>query len=531
MKDLLRKFMPRNIIIVILFVIISLAETATSVTLSKTVNAMTLNNSHSFSQSLMLTFIIYLVFLVFTYLKSLYQSTTQEKMKEYLRHRLSNQLIQTDYQSFNEHKPSTYASWFMNDIQQIANQSLTPFYDLLASIITLIISFMTLLSVHWFIMLYIVFALFLMLCIPKIFHQMITKHSLKLTMQNEIYLNKISDYLHGYDTLFSYQQLPYMHQKMSEESKNLSRVALSFNKAMTIVAIAGGLGNILAQMGIFWITGYLVLQNKLPIGAIIITTTLSGNIFNTAGNLSQYLSMIQSSQPIFAKFNQITMSPKTQIELTHPHYQANCHYEIKQLNFAYGDQPIIKNGHFIFDSQHNYAITGKSGSGKSTLLNLLSGKETHYSGSLKFNGQEVKELNYQTLYEHILYIDQNPHIFDGSIRENLELGDSYPDEALWDALDKVNLKTFITDQEGGLDYYVAESGKRLSGGQKQRLSIARALLRDKKILLLDEVTSHLDHDTAQAIENVLLDAPSGIIMITHHLKEALLPKIKKIYQL
>ena len=106
------------------------------------------------------------------------------------------------------------------------------------------------------------------------------------------------------------------------------------------------------------------------------------------------------------------------------------------------------------------------------------------------------------------------------------MSQSYSDEELWDVLAKVDLKELISNTNDGLDYYIGESGKLLSGGQKQRLSIARSLLRDKKVLLLDEVTSSLDHDTAVSIESLLLSAEdTSVIMITHNLREEIIDKI------
>lgn len=525
MKRLLKKFKWQNVLMIIILTVLTVTDIATSFTLSNTINAMIELNVEKFIHSITLTFIIYLLFLGMTYIKTLYQSKTEEKMKKFLRNRVVDRLTHTDYQGYHEHKPSTYASWLMNDVNQITTESLTPFYKLLSGIISLVISVVTLLSLHWVLLAYTLIALGLILFIPKLFNTVIANASVKLTGQNEKYLNKITDYLNAYDTLFSYRQLSFMQQQLDNQAEELSSVSYKYQKLMAFVAVAGGFGNIVGQIGIFAVTGYLVLNGQLTVGSIMITTTLAGNIFNTAGNLSQYISKIQSSEPIFEKFEQIEISERSK-KIDSSSKQLAEGYNLKNVDFSYGDKQIIHllNGQFALDK--NYAIIGESGSGKSTLLNLIGGRLDNYQGSIKFNGEDVNQQPYDKLYDEVLYIDQTPHTFDGTIRENLEMGESYSDKKLWSALEKVYLKDLVSNTNDGLDYYIGESGKLLSGGQKQRLSIARSLLREKKVLLLDEVTSSLDHDTAVNIEKLLLsEEKTSVIMITHNLRDEISDEI------
>ncbi len=525
MKELLNKFKFRNLIMVIILILLTVTEIATSFTLSNTINAMIAQNIDNFIRAIVITFVIYFIFLLITYIKILYQNKTQESMKIYLRSKIVDRLVHTDYQRYHKHKPSTYSSWLMNDVNQISSESLSPFYELLAGVVSLVISIITLLSLHWILLAYTLIALGLILFIPKLFNKAILNGSIKLTTENEAYLSKITDYLNAYDTLFAYRQLSFMQERLNKQAKKLSDVSYKYQKLMALVAVAGGFGNILGQIGVFAVTGYLVLNEELSVGSIMITTTLAGNVFNTAGNLSQYISKIQSSKPIFEKIDGIKISERS----NHTDHFSNTldnGYALENVDFSYKDDPIINDLTIKFDLAKNYAITGESGSGKSTLLNLLGGRLDNYQGSITLDGKEISGETYDRLYDNILYIDQNPHIFDGTIRENLEMGESYSDKELWIALEKVQLKDLIACNEEGLNYYIGESGRFLSGGQKQRLSIARSLLRKKKILLLDEVTSSLDHDTAVSIENILLsEEETSTIMITHNLYKETADKI------
>ena len=519
MKELVKEFKFRNIVIILVLASVSLAEIASSFTLSRAVNSIVQPDLTKFVQSILLTLLIFFIYLAFTYFKIVYQGQTEEKMKVSLREGLVDRLVKTDYQTFHQKKPASYSSWLMNDVRQVATDSISPFYDLLAGVISLVLSLLTLLTLHWLLIAYTLLSLALILLLPRLFKSTIVQETIKLSQGHESYLSKVTDFLAAYDTLFSYRQLPFMKDQLANQAKDLSDKSFHYTKVMAWVAVAGGLGNVLGQVGIIALTGYLALTGQVTVGSIMVTTSLAGNIFNSSGNLSQMISRIQSSQPIFEKFQRVQASPKSK-EQTLTTQPLTGGYSLENVHFAYADKQVIDNFTMDFHLAKNYAIVGESGSGKSTLLNLIGGRLDHYQGSIRLAGKELNQSTYQELFDQVLYIDQNPHIFDGTIRENLEMGQTYSDEDLYQALDQVHLADLIAGHSDGLDYYIGEGGKMLSGGQKQRLSIARSLLRDKKILLLDEVTSSLDQETAISIEKLLLsDEETSVIMITHNLRD------------
>src|SRR5699024_7946029 len=117
---------------------------------------------------------------------------------------------------------------------------------------------------------------------------------------------------------------------------------------------------------------------------------------------------------------------------------------LSDLSYAYGEKEVLKHLTHEFQIGKKYAIVGSSGSGKSTLLNILNGKLTDYGGSAAFGGQEIKTLSGQELREHILYIDQLPYLFDGTIRENITMGESFSEEALQTVLKETALEEVIS---------------------------------------------------------------------------------------
>lgn len=163
-------------------------------------------------------------------------------------------------------------------------------------------------------------------------------------------------------------------------------------------------------------------------------------------------------------------------------------------------------------------IEAPSGTGKTSLLDTLAGLRTPLSGKVYASEKPVEPFNNPGWQQNIGYITQHPELIYGSLRENLCLGKTYSDEAIWDALKSAQLDAVVEQLPQGLDYFITDSGHFLSGGQTQRLSIARALLHRPKLLLLDEPIANLDVDTAELFMNALHQyvEQGGIIIMASH---------------
>ena len=205
--------------------------------------------------------------------------------------------------------------------------------------------------------------------------------------------------------------------------------------------------------------------------------------------------------------------------------------ELSHLAFSYeDDKPILRDISFSFEPGKSYAVVGASGSGKSTLLHLLSASQTGYSGQILYDGQELRDIRRSSLYDLISVIQQNVFIFNATIRENITLFADFPEEAVERAIRLSGLSGLI--RERGEDYLCGENGSGLSGGEKQRISIARSLLKNAQVLLLDEATAALDAQTAHQVSHAILDL-SGMtrIVVTHTLEESALRRYDAILAL
>lgn len=198
----------------------------------------------------------------------------------------------------------------------------------------------------------------------------------------------------------------------------------------------------------------------------------------------------------------------------------NIDISLEKVSFSYDNsREILHEISMDIDSGSLVSIVGGSGSGKSTIAGILLGKNHDYTGSIKVNGTEHREISSKSLMDNFTMIGHSSWIFKGTVRENLLTGNPRATEAeMIEALDKVNLKSFL-EAQNGLDTRVESNASNLSGGQKQRLALARALLHDTPVYIFDEATSNIDADSEEIIMATVkqISKERTVILISHRL--------------
>jgi ATP-binding cassette subfamily B protein len=193
----------------------------------------------------------------------------------------------------------------------------------------------------------------------------------------------------------------------------------------------------------------------------------------------------------------------------------------EDVSFAYADGRLVLNKLTLeVPAGQTHAIVGATGAGKSTLVKLLLRLYDPSSGRITFDGVDLRDLSFVSLRHSIGYVGQDVFLFQGTVRENLAYGRPDATEAeIEEAAALAEATEFIKELPLGYDTIVGERGQKLSGGQRQRLSIARAILRDPPVLVLDEATSSVDNETEAAIQHSLdiVSKDRTVIVIAHRL--------------
>ena len=196
-------------------------------------------------------------------------------------------------------------------------------------------------------------------------------------------------------------------------------------------------------------------------------------------------------------------------------------FSFRDVSFAYEDDHVVlDNFNLEVKPGETVALVGESGVGKTTVINMVIGYHYPRTGTLTIDGHNIREIDLRSYRKHIAVVPQNTILFSGTIRENITYGLSdVTEEKLWEILRAARLTEMIEQLPNGLDTSVGEHGGKLSGGQRQRISIARALIRDPKVIILDEATSALDSVSEKKIQEALdhLTAGRTTFVVAHRL--------------
>lgn len=316
-------------------------------------------------------------------------------------------------------------------------------------------------------------------------------------------------------------------QEVERLNKNTYKIlGLELTKVKRIRSISfiqGTLVNTLRQV-ILFILMWLIFGKYMDAGQLVTMQIFSFFVF---GPLQEIGNIILSYREAEASLNnfQNLMNKAPEQQPANPQHLGDIEtLEFKNVGFKHqsAKQNAINDISFQTKRGETIAFVGPSGSGKTTLMKLLVGLYRPKAGKILYNGLDETAINFEDLRNQIGFVTQDTQLFSGTIRENLLfVKPDSTEEALMDVIKKASCEKLLARAEKGLDTMIGEGGLKLSGGEKQRLSIARALLRNPKLLIFDEATSSLDSITEEDITNTIKDISAQrsqiSILIAHRL--------------
>ena len=353
---------------------------------------------------------------------------------------------------------------------------------------------------------------------------LVAKAEKQVSDRNEAYMTTLKDSLVGFSVIKSFRAESQMRRLFAEKVREVSDAKCLRRKMSILVQMLSVSAGSIVQFGVFLIGAYLSLSGTgLSAGTVLVFVQLLNFVIQPVGSITQALAECKAARALMEKAAD-ALAENIRQEGTAVKTELRSGITLRDLSFAYEpEKPILRGLNVTFEVGKSYAVVGASGSGKSTLLNLLMASDPSYTGSICFDGTELRQLSGEALYGMVSVIQQNVFIFNASIRDNITMFSDFPRDAVDRAIEMSGLSALI--EARGEDYLCGENGSGLSGGEKQRISIARSLLKQSQVLLVDEATAALDARTAYQVSSAILDL-SGLtrIVVTHALDEALLKR-------
>ena len=457
-----------------------------------------------------------------TYTHSFQMSKVAHSVIAKLQTQMFEKLMYLNLSYFNDSKSGNLISRLINDTYYLRLAIVKSVTAVIKDILVIIFLLANMFYQSWSLTLFAFFAFPLAIWPIKKIGKSIRKITYEI--QNEIakFSNVLAESIKGIRQVKVYNREEYEKKRAFETinfiKKFFIRSAFVSNRLSPLMEFIGSLAVAVS----IYAGGVFVLNESMTTGqfmSFLVSLLLAYQPVKALGNLNI------SVQEGLAGAERIFLLLDTPLEKSEKHevssnIKLNGNIEFKDVNFSYSEQKILNNINLTIDSGKKTAFVGMSGSGKSTLINLLLRFYDHYKGTIKIDQKDIKSLSLFDLRENISLITQETLLFNESILDNIRYGNmSSNDDEIQAIADISGVSKFANQLPDKLNTIVGESGIKLSGGQRQRIAIARALIKDAPILIMDEATSSLDNLTEKEIQSALdeLMKDKTTIIIAHRL--------------
>ncbi len=466
---------------------------------------------------------LYVVSACFSFIQGFVMTGISNDVTYNLRKDISKKINKLPLNYYESRTNGEILSRITNDVdtlQMSLNQSLT---QLITSVTTLIGVFVMMLSIN----VWMTLAALLILPVSMLIIQTVMKHSQKYFQAQQNYLGKVNGQIEenfgGHNVVRVFNKENYVVEEFEKDNQKLYESAWKSQffsgMMMPIMQFVGNLGYVMVAL----LGGVFVIKNSIEVGDIQSFFQYIRNFTQPIQQIAQVTNLLQSSAAASERVFEFLEEPEESQNETSPAdiEKLTGDVQFEHVKFGYNPDKIIINDFSadVKDGQ-KIAIVGPTGAGKTTMVKLLMRFYDLNGGTIKVDGYDIKDFNRSNLREMFGMVLQDTWLFSGTIMENIRYGRlDATDEEVIAAAKAAHVHNFIMQQPGGYDMILDEETSNISQGQKQLLTIARAILADNKILILDEATSSVDTRTEMQIQKAMDNLMKGrtSFVIAHRL--------------
>ena len=486
-------------------------------------------DTNGFIKILIVSVIFFIILGINDYLNKTTQFIYIKKTLTDFKEDIFRGILRKNYKEFNSENTAEYISELTNDINMVETKYLIPYLEMIGDVLIFIGTTALLLWINPLVTLVVCGTSALLFLVPATLGKPTARRQELVSKQNSIFTKRIKDIFSGYEVIKSYNIVDNMTGDFLKENNTVEALKFKSNHIQGVSQALSMFLGVMSQVSTIALGGYFLIKGQLTVGTLFAIVQLANGICWPITWIVSKVTLIKGMKDVNKKLMYIINQSMENDELVKLERFKN-NIELKDISFSYSEERNVLNNLSInFKKDKKYAIVGQSGSGKSTLLKLLLGYYDDFKGEINFDGYNYNELDKNSINNQISIIHQNVYMFDKTLKDNIILGKQFNKNSIESAVKNSGVKDFLEVLPKGIDSEVGENGNNLSGGQKQRVAIARSLIQNTPILLLDEGTSALDSKTAFEIEDTLLNIDDlTVITVTHKLIDSILKRYYEI---
>ena len=443
--------------------------------------------------------------LLTNYLHTYFYAKVVRNVECGLRSSMIRKLQQLSITYHNEMQSGRLQSKIMRDVEQIENLSAQIFISVLSIALNIAVSLTIVLNSSFTVFAFFAASIPVAVLIRNVFKEKISTRNRNFRKEMEETSVKVLEMVELIPVTRAHALEETETQKLGSQLKSVAKHGFRLDMIQSFFGSVSWASFQIFQVICLGFTGWLAVQGKILPGDVVMYQTYFGTIVNQISGIVTLIPIISKGLESVNSVGDILLSADVEDTGNKKKIKkVDGKIEFKNVNFRFknAEAPVINNLSFSINKGETVAFVGASGAGKTTLINLVIGFLRPNSGQVLIDGKDLNTINLQSYRCHISVVPQTPILFTGTIRENITYGlENMSDEFLNEVIDAANLKELIDSLPNGLDTEITEHGSNLSGGQRQRVSIARAFVRNPKILILDEATSALDTVSEKKIQD------------------------------
>ncbi|MCD4713905.1 MAG: ABC transporter ATP-binding protein/permease [Clostridiales bacterium] len=475
---------------------------------------------------LMITLLVLPFQLLLVFSKAMYKRKAITNLKWYY----INEVFYQDISSFHSENAANHISAMTNDVNTIENNYVEGVYEVAYGVASFLVGIAVIAYVNPVIL--VVGAGFgvLSAVLSSLLGKPVQKHHSQRSILFGNYTVYIKEFLGAFQIIKANNLSSKVKSDFEVKSKAIQDKGYVIDKIFTFISALQNLMMTLLMFGIVGFSVYMALKGEITFGGVILVVNNMEKTMFPLSQIGEWMPKIISTKGLFEKLDQGLKREEHNDEILEVDAFRES-FRFESVAFGYDEKSIFEDVDLEFKKGGKYLLVGPSGGGKSTLLRLFRKYVKPNGGRMLLDGNDIAHIKKASFYKLISNVEQQVFLFEDTLKNNIALHKECTDEALERAIHRAGLDDFVLNHPDGVNRMILDNGKNISGGERSRIAIARGLLQEAQIILLDEAFASLDETVAKEIEMTLLSLKDiTVINVSHVIFDETKKKYDQIYR-